>query len=446
MILQIDQGIDRGSTIFRIFSSNLYYENGFSSTKGEGVQLDEVSIYLGGKKMTAGDFGEDQEAFVVDRNFIVAAMARYVKEVHENDDYYTSMYQCRCQYVDYENKRVLVRDKETNKEEYLDYDLLIGCDGVRSTVREAMIKRHSDFACDIRDIFADFKAVHVELPKDVSATSMSLIPTPFPLFQGIALPETGNKINISCGTTHNNFDNIAEELKSDDYKVVAKYVKENFAAFQLVDYDDFAKQWVGQRWNQTGMVHCNFYHSSQMGIVIMGDAAHATSPSIGMGMNTALRDAQALYNILKETKDDLSSALPKFSKTRVKEGNSLSTLAFDLYCLDAKQQTRGVIHQVVRTALNNWFPKFVEEHPQAMIGRRGVDLSDVFNHSVKLGIIQKHRTINEKIMHEYFEQSCGMVKSEVTSSCNNSSLLKKALYFSGFALAVAVFMLEKQII
>ena len=81
-----------------------------------------------------------------------------------------------------------------------------------------------------------------------------------------------------------------------------------------------------------------------------------------------------------------------------------------------------------------------------MIGSRGVDLSDVFNHSVKLGVTQKHRAINEKIMHEYFEQSCGMVKSEVTSSCNNSSLLKKALYFSGFALAVAVFMLEKHII
>ena len=42
----------------------------------------------------------------------------------------------------------------------------------------------------------------------------------------------------------------------------------------------------------------------------MGDAAHATSPAIGMGMNTALRDAQIFYEILKEYNDDMEEVLP----------------------------------------------------------------------------------------------------------------------------------------
>ena len=130
---------------------------------------------------------------------------------------------------------------------------------------------------------------------------------------------------------------------------------------------------------------------TQKNIVLMGDAAHATSPSIGMGMNTALRDAQAFYNILKKTKDNLAIALPKYSEERVKEGNSLTSLTFNLYCLDQKQQAYEIIHQIVRTILYKFFPSFVKEHPQTMIGRRGIELSDVFSQSMQLGIMQKYR-------------------------------------------------------
>jgi len=209
---------------------------------------------------------------------------------------------------------------------------------------------------------------------------------------------------------------IPKELESDDYKIVSEYVKKNFKAFELVDYDDFAKQWVGQRWNQTGMVHCNFYHSVQTGIVIMGDAAHATSPSIGMGMNTALRDAQMFHKILRETNDDFDKALPKFSKDRVKEGNALSDLAFHLYCLDNKQQMKEVLHMTIRSKLHSMFPRFVDNHAQNIIGQRGVPLSEVYEVAVKQGIIRKHRAINDRIRLEYFEEETGMISKRKPQS------------------------------
>jgi kynurenine 3-monooxygenase len=342
----------------------------------------------------------------------VAALARYVRDSHTSNKYYTAMYDTTCQYVDYENKQVLVRNVQTKKEEYIPYDLLIGCDGVRSVVREALIKRHSDFTCKVSDIFQEFKAVHVDRPKELSAKGMSLLPNIFKNCQGIALPETGGKVNISIGVPRNLYEELDEELKSNDYKVVSKYFKENFKAFELVDYDDYAKQWVGQRWNQTGMVHCNKYHSSQMNIVIMGDAAHATSPSIGMGMNTALRDARVFYQLLKENKDDIEKTLPLFSEARVKEGNSLSSLAFNLYCLDSKMQTMEVLHMIIRTFLHKKFPKLVTNHPQNIIGMRDVALSDVYDLATRLNIIPKLRARNELIQHQHFEKLTGMTKPE----------------------------------
>jgi kynurenine 3-monooxygenase len=435
-----DHGMDA------IKSLPVLYEN---YVKGEGIEVREFNVFLGKKKISQGldsdktlaklkeargEAYSPPENFIVDRNYIVAALARYLKDTHENDPHYTSRYETKCQYVDYENRRVLVRDVKTNDEEYVSYDLLVGCDGVRSTVREALVKLHSDFHLEYTDIFSEFKQTHVTQPPDINPSALSILPEIFPHCNGIVLPETGGLANISIGCPRNKFDDIDDELKSDDYKVVSAYFEEKFKAFELVDYDDFAKQWVAQRWNQTGMVHCNFYHSLKAGIVIMGDAAHATSPSIGMGMNTALRDAQIFSSILEDSNNDFEQALPAFSEARVKEGNSLSDLAFNLSCLDTTQQMLETIHSVVRNYFYMKFPRFVNEHPFSMIGRRGVSLSECYDQAVKLGIMNKHRVINNRIRMQHFEQKSGMIQT----STNQGRSTFSTVVVLGAALATGV--------
>lgn len=186
-----DHGMDAIKTLPELYNDFV---------KGEGILVREFVIYLGSKKIVtdADSFeaalkakakpGDEQtstsEGFIVDRNFIVAALAKYLKVTHENDPNYKAMYNTTCQYVDYANKRVLVRDVETKEEKYIDYDLLCGCDGVRSTVREAMVKRHSEFSLEYTDIFQEFKQTHLKAPKSVSPKALSILPDIFPYFQG----------------------------------------------------------------------------------------------------------------------------------------------------------------------------------------------------------------------------------------------------------------------
>jgi kynurenine 3-monooxygenase len=169
--------------------------------KDVGIEVTTLSIHLGGKEITQTATVDemkaaDNENFIVDRNFIVAAIARFVadsKNQPENNNTCRTLYQHKIMYVDYENQRVLVRrdltdnDDNDEKEFYLPYDLLVGSDGVRSVVREAMVKRHSTFEMDVGDIFQSFKAVHVERPDNVKEASMHLLPACFPNMQGIAL-------------------------------------------------------------------------------------------------------------------------------------------------------------------------------------------------------------------------------------------------------------------
>ena len=243
MLVLGDHGLDAIRTLPTLYNDYV---------KGEGVILTDLLLYYAGKKQMSannqppsGDTSTGpSENIVVDRNFIVAALARYLNDNHKDDEHFTSMYSTKCQYVDYENKQVLVRDVESKAEHYMPYDLL-GCDGVRSTVREALIKRHPDFSFESTDIFSDFKSFHVDLPKGLPSTAAILLPAMFPDAQGIALPETGGKLNINIGYTRNLRDKIPKELQSNDFEVVAQYAKKNFKAFDLVDYDNSGYDSVG---------------------------------------------------------------------------------------------------------------------------------------------------------------------------------------------------------
>jgi 2-polyprenyl-6-methoxyphenol hydroxylase-like FAD-dependent oxidoreductase len=93
-------------------------------------------------------------------------LARYAHENMSESPYYRSKYDTELLYVDHDNHRVLIRSKATKMEEYVSYDLLVGADGVRSTVREALVKKHFDFEIKVSDIFQNFKAVPSNAQKE----------------------------------------------------------------------------------------------------------------------------------------------------------------------------------------------------------------------------------------------------------------------------------------
>jgi len=241
-------------------------------------------------------------------------------------------------------------------------------------------------------------------------------------------------LNVSIGTPRHTFDASPAELRSTDPNVVSAYLRDTFKPWDFVDCDDFARQWCAQSWSQTGQVHCNFYHSSPLRVVIMGDAAHATSPSIGMGMNTALADAVCLtHTLMDEHGDDLNEVLPAFSKERVKIGNSLTDLAMHLNCLSPRHQLVETAHMIVRGVLSKFLPSLVTPHPMGIIGVPKYKLSEVYEIASKLGIVQKHRGINDRIRRTYFENEVGMVKTS-----GESRFYSKLLVVSSIMVSVAV--------
>merc|ERR1712232_155713 len=185
----------------------------------------------------------------------------------------------------------------------------------------------------------------------------------------ISLPEKGSYLNVNIGWREDRKGIDADELLSKDPAVVAEYFRKNLRYIRGVDFDEIGRLWAAQSVSTTGMVHCNFYHSGKLSALLLGDAAHATVPNIGQGMNTALDDARALDEILddcyKNKKSDVSLGdaskvwrdmiFPEFSKQRVKEGNALTELSFNTFSLDPLMMAEMELRRQIRNALNRIF-------------------------------------------------------------------------------------------
>ena len=425
------------------------YEN---YVHGLGIDIEKAVLSLGPKltfEREASELIGDGSAFTVDRNFICAALARYLADKYEMnpksvtvpgateaDDYivsdeFVAHYHTKALYVDYDKKRVLVRkqQQEESSDMFIDYDLVIGCDGIRSIVRNAIASTNRNFEFSISDTFGLGKAFHIDCPKDVHPGTFFLIINAIPNMISFTLPETGGKLNVNLGTRRDQMDKVDPILLSNDVAGISAYFKKHFHAFKM-DCDSAAKQWVDQGWNTISQVHCNIYHDSKRMILLMGDAAHATSPQIGQGMNTALADAAAFDAILDTHKDDLSAALETFSKDRVKEGNALTYLSFYTMSFSSSEQFRFMIGSMVRARLNRMMPSIFDMYPMDEIPRGG-KLSVAYDKMCKLGVIQKIRTTNDTITREYFEKSCGMISE------SKSGIIASYIKFTIFGGAIA---------
>jgi kynurenine 3-monooxygenase len=291
----------------------------------------------------------------------------------------------------------------------LPYVLLLGCDGIRSIVRNAFVTNHREFEFDLKGTFIIYKSIHITRPDDVKEGQFMLLAQCLTNMNAFVLPETGGKLNFACGHPLNQ--PCDPELLSDDPSVVGAYFQKHFKGFNIND-DEVGKEWVAHSWVSTQQVHANFYHSLKLRALLMGDAAHATLPQIGQGMNTALADAAVLDELLDEYNDDLDAVLPVFSKERVKEGNALTDLSFYTFSLSWPTQIAILIRQNVRRWLNGVFPAWLVE-PEPMIEiSRGTKLSVAYDKMMKLGYMKKVRHVNDEIMQYHFEKMTGMIIEE----------------------------------
>jgi 2-polyprenyl-6-methoxyphenol hydroxylase-like FAD-dependent oxidoreductase len=95
-------------------------------------------------------------------------------------------------------------------------------------------------------------------------------------------------------------------------------------------------------------------------VLLIGDAAHAVSPSIGQGCNASLEDVLVFERLLEQHEDDWLLALPAFTQQRVPDAHALKELSDYSF-----PRTKGLVVEfflrlTLSRLLHRWFPQQVK--------------------------------------------------------------------------------------
>ncbi|XP_013410260.1 kynurenine 3-monooxygenase isoform X2 [Lingula anatina] len=205
-------------------------------------------------------------------------------------------------------------------------DLIVGCDGAYSAVRQQMMK-------SMRFDFSQEYIPHgyMELHMPPSANGKHAMETnylhiwPRNAYMMIALPNQDGSFTVTMFMPFEVFEAIQTE------EDLMRFFKEKFPdSLPLLGEQALKETFFNNKALPMVSVKCGPYHHKDK-LVIMGDAAHAMVPFYGQGMNCGFEDCLIFNDILDQTNNDFGEALKKFTAYRNVDARAMCDLAMYNY-------------------------------------------------------------------------------------------------------------------
>ena len=230
-------------------------------------------------------------------------------------------------------RREIVIERESGHET-VGYDLLVGADGIHSTIRNALMLSKPD-EIDFQQLQRPhvWKVLQLSMPPELQQSPPRIIRlqkrnTQFGLVFGGCLPrKDGDLTALIFWQPVGSSDQInpygitsPEELQ----QLLQEMFPKNFPAFKL--NRDQAAAFLAAQPGHEYWSQCRYYHDLQGQVVLIGDAAHSMFSFLGQGCTAAIKDAVVLDSLLRQHGDQLSLVLPQFSAQQVEEGHAASDL------------------------------------------------------------------------------------------------------------------------
>ena len=229
----------------------------------------------------------------------------------------------KCIDANLEESEAVFENAHTNEKQTIYADVLIGADGAFSAVRKQMVKQHNH-VYNYNEIEHDYKELLIPAGKNGThlLDKNALHIWPRGEFMLIALANLDGSFTCTLFAPKNG-ENSFEGLNS-------KEEVENSFARTFPDFTDLVpnlyEQWNMNPTSSLGIVRTYPWHIKDTTLLI-GDAAHATVPFYGQGMNAGFEDCRILDELLDKHGDDLKSCFAEYSKSRKPNGDGLQDLS-----------------------------------------------------------------------------------------------------------------------
>jgi len=312
---------------------------GWKAFKNVNVEqeIEKIAIPMNGRtmhdlegKLTYQPYGLDGEAiYSVSRAGINCTMM----DIAENKGKAVINYNQKCIGADLENGIVYLEDKETGNKYEHKSDIVFGTDGAFSAIRTKAMQKSDRFNYSQKYIEDGYR--EILLPANADGSYKLDVNTlhiwPRGRYMLIALPNEDGSFTCTLFMPFEGTNNSFDKLNS-------KAAVNNFFETKFPDFykmmPEIGDAWESHPLSALAIIRC--YPWTVGKTALMGDAAHATVPFYGQGMNAAFEDCSVMWDLMQKNVDtngnhDWSTIFEAYQTLRKPDGDAVQDLSLHNY-------------------------------------------------------------------------------------------------------------------
>lgn len=305
-----------------------------------------------------------------------------------------------CSEVDFTAKTITFHTAQTAEATpnvTVNYDWLIGADGARSAVRTAFLNTEL-FEFEQKYVPTDYKSII--LPPSTQPSDISLEPNKIHSWRNkdgtfvvLLHQRDGGMSGVILYPRRNN--QVADLATPEE---VLQFFHKRFPEVGQRMPVAEAKAFLKRSSSRILTIRCSRYHHGDS-VLIIGDAAHSVSPSIGQGCNAALEDVAVVDKLLDEYADDWAEAITQFTILRKADAHALVELGDYSFPSSPRLFIEFVIREQLAKSLHQLFPDRFAPSLSELVFESSVPYSEILN--AYKGWVARVRKSNQ----QFFETS-----------------------------------------
>ncbi len=238
------------------------------------------------------------------------------------------LYNEKCVDADLKNGIVYLKNRNTGELSQVKSDVVFATDGAFSAVRYQAFQKLDRFTYSQRYIEDGYREILLPANDDGSykLDTNTLHIWPRGRFMLIALPNEDGSFTCTLFMPFENHKFSFDNLKTKDQ--VEEFFSDTFPDFfELMP--NIADAWEDHPLSSLAIVRC--YPWTHGKTALMGDAAHATVPFYGQGMNCGFEDCSVMWELMQKHDENWPVIFEEYQKERKPEGDAVQDLSLHNY-------------------------------------------------------------------------------------------------------------------
>ena len=326
-------------------------------------------------------------------NLVIVLLEKLIEKA--NNQQVNIHFNCQCIQVNFTNKTVSFHQtgEEQPKDITVNYDLLIAADGARSVIRNHLLNTEF-FEFQQKYTPNDYKSVYISRIDESKTQLKPGYIHSWRMEDGTTMLMLHQLDGTMSGVVH--FLRHQNQITSlSTPEEVWQFFRQNCPEIgQLMTISE-AEEFLARPVSSVLTIRCNRYHQGDS-VLLIGDAAHAVSPSLGQGCNSALEDVVIFDNLLDEYSDNLAQAVQQFTVRRQADAYALVELSDNAFPTSKGLFIQFLLRESIAKTLHKLFPQRFPVSMFQMISETTIPYSEILQ--LHQGWITTVKQANDKLL------------------------------------------------